>query len=140
MEEMKISEVIQEEPYAKVYLYGEMKLMFIEWGHKVTFNEYQQTFKNALAYGKDNREKVKLFLSDISKRNIVSPEERKWFEEVALPEAVNYGLERGAVVFDGNPFKKYYLNNIYMRTKMYKLPYKFFTSKEKAIGWLKSYI
>ncbi len=134
MKDIEATSIVLDESYAKISYYESLTLIYIEWIGKVTSEQYKNTFNKALAYSDDH--KIELFLSDISRRNLVNPSDRKWFEQEALPEAVKKGLKKGAVVFDGNPFKKYYLNTIYMRAKMFMLPFKFFTSEDKAMEWL----
>ncbi|MFC2136891.1 STAS/SEC14 domain-containing protein [Bacteroidota bacterium] len=136
LNDLEITNVVQDEEYAKIHYYESLLLIYIEWNRQVTSEQYKDTFNKALKYSDDH--KITLFLSDICKRKITAPSDRKWFEEKALPKAVKKGLKKGAVVFDGNPFKKYYLNTIYLRAKMYMLPFKFFTSTEKALEWLQS--
>ena len=79
------------------------------------------------------------FLSDIREQSVVSPENRKWFEEIMIPQAIDVGLKRAAVIFDGNVFKKYYLNMIIKVTNKFGLPLKIFNSEEEAIEWFKSF-
>ncbi|HDP76147.1 MAG TPA: hypothetical protein ENN49_09820 [Bacteroidales bacterium] len=55
-----------------------------------------------------------------------------------LPQAINQGLKWAAVVFDGNTFKRYYLNLILQVANVYGLPLKFFNSKEDAYKWAES--
>jgi hypothetical protein len=76
------------------------------------------------------------YMSDIRMQGVVSPEYRKWFQDVVIPSAVSSGLKKGAVVFDGNVFQKYYLNNIMNFTKKYGLQFKFFSSRDEAIEWM----
>ena len=76
------------------------------------------------------------YVSDIRKQSIISPSDRKWFETVALPLAIKQGLKVGAVVFDGNAFKKYYINVLLKATNKYHLPMKVFTELDDAIKWL----
>jgi len=132
--DLAITEVVQDEKYAKVNYYEPIQLIYMEWNGKVTSEQYKETFNKALAYADEH--KITLFLSDICKRKITAPSDRQWFETVALPKAIKKGLKKGAAVFDGNPFKRYYLNTIFLKTKMYMLPFKFFTSADKALEWL----
>ena len=47
-----------------------------------------------------------------------------------IPKAIEAGLKRVGVVFDGNVFKKYYLNVILAATNKFGLPLKVFTDLE----------
>ncbi|MFC2087918.1 hypothetical protein ACFLSA_07150 [Bacteroidota bacterium] len=128
------SEKIKDTDIALVEYYLTCKLIAVTWKGEVYSEQYRNTFEIILEYGKNHR--VDIFMSDIRKQKIVAPEDRIWFEEYVVPEAIKLGLKRGAVVFDGNPFKKYYLNNISARTRRLNLPFRFFNMAEDAIKWL----
>lgn len=103
----------------------------------MTDENYKEVFLFCIDYAKTHR--CDNFMSDIRNQKIISPETRKWFEEVALPGAIETGLKRGAIVFTGNVFKKYYANNILTRSKNFALPLKFFTSVEDGIKWFETF-
>ena len=114
------------------------KIVEIQWkkGDKsMSLQEYQDTLNLALDYQQKNAEEVKYYLSDIRDQRILSPDYRKWFQEIALPKALDNNLEAAAVIFDGNVFKRYYLNNIMNSTKKFGMPFKFFSNKEDALNW-----
>ena len=75
-------------------------------------------------------------MSDITNQGIVGPDDRKWFEEVAVPGAVKSGVIKVGIIFDGNVFKQYYINNIMLRFKKMTVPMKFFRSMDAAVEWL----
>jgi len=127
--------------YACIRHHEEEKIIEIKWkkGDKnITLEEYQSVIKFALNFKKDYPEAVKYYLSDIREQNILSPNYRKWFQEIALPEALDLKLEAACVIFDGNIFKKYYLNNIMNSTKKFGMPFKFFNTEIEAFDWFKS--
>lgn len=128
--------LIHDFTFAKVHILEEQRIGMIEWFGKCTSDEYRSTFIKLLEIQKEN--KLTRYLSDITKQHVVSPEDRKWFETVAMPQAVQQGLKVAAVVFDGNVFKKYYLNVILAATNKFGLPLKVFTDLEEAIAWLAS--
>ncbi len=104
------------------------------WKGSQTSKEYRDTFLMALDIAAKN--KVHFYISDVREQRIVGPEDRKWFQDSALPRALEAGLLKGAVVFEGNVFKKYYLNNILNFTKKFGIPFKFFYTMEEAENWL----
>jgi len=130
---MKI--ILLDADYAEVSYDEELKLGKIEWKRKTTTEEYQYAFMVILEHAKKNPSDN--FLSDIRKQSVVSPENRKWFETEMLPQAIEAGLKRAAVIFDGNVFKKYYINMIIKVTNKYGLPLKVFNTEEEAIEWFK---
>lgn len=109
------------------------------WNGTFTNEEYQKAFTMALDFQTLSGVPVYNFLSDIRTQGIVNPENRKWFESHGVPRAAKQGLRRGAVVFDGNIFKKYYINLILQATNKFHLPFKFFTTPEEAILWFDSF-
>jgi hypothetical protein len=128
--------VLMDEAYAQVTYHPELKIGKILWKKKPEIEEYKLPFIKLLDYGKTNQ--IDSFLSDIRNQGVVSPDNRKWFENEALPQAINEcKLKRAAVVFDGNIFKQYYLNMILSVTNKFKLPLKTFNSEEKAYEWIK---
>jgi len=129
-------QVLMDQDYAKVTYLPELKTGKILWKRKPEIEEYQLPFIKLLDYGKNNS--IDSFLSDIRNQGVISPDNRKWFENEALPQAVNEcQLKRAAVIFDGNIFKQYYLNMILSVTNKFKLPLKTFNSEEKAFEWIK---
>lgn len=131
--------IVFSEPYAKVTYHQESKTVKIVWNGSFSKEQYQAAIESTLDYQEKSHLPIENYLSNILKQGIVNPESRKWFEQVALPRAIQQGLKRGAVVFDGNVFKKYYLNLILQASNMYKLPLKFFSTEEDAFNWFQSF-
>jgi hypothetical protein len=103
------------EEYADIFYDEQYYLLQIIWKPEMTDEDYKNVFNFCLEYAETHR--VDNFMSDIRNQKIISPETRKWFEEEALPNAVQRGLKRAVIVFTGNVFKKYYANNILTRSK-----------------------
>ena len=82
---------------------------------------------------------VNSFFSNTKQQGVVSPEDRKWFQDYVLSEAVKNGLKRGAVVTPGSVFKTYYLKLIAKSTSEYNVPLKLFKNEKDAFEWLKSF-
>lgn len=130
-----MKEILLDTDYAEVSYNKDLKLGKIVWKRKTTTEEYQYAFITLLNHSKKNP--TNNFLSDIKNQGIVSPENRKWFETEMLPKAIESGLKRAGVIFDGNVFKKYYLNMIIKVSNKFGLPLKMFNSEEKAVEWFK---
>ncbi len=129
---MKI--VFIDEPFALGIYEPENLCVKIYWRGKQNSKQYRSTLQKALDLADEH--KFAYYLSDIREQRLVSPEDRKWFQEIAMPQAIKKGLEKAAVVFSGNIFKKYYLNNIFDASKKFGLPLKFFSNEEEAEKWL----
>ncbi len=137
----KLNKVIMEKilldtNYAVVSHDDTLSVGKIVWKGTVTAIEYKNTFLVLLDYAKTHR--TDYFLSDTRDQGVIGTDNRKWFEEYALPEAVKLGLKKAAVVMSGNVFKKYYVNMILSTTNRFKLPAKTFSTQEEAMVWLKS--
>lgn len=132
-----MKKIVMDTKFAEISHDSELRLGKIEWKAKASTEEYQFAFITLLEYAE--KHSTDNFLSDIRNQSVVSPENRKWFEEVMLPRAIEAGLKRAGVVFDGNVFKKYYINMILQVTNKFKLPLKAFNSEEDAILWFKSF-
>jgi hypothetical protein len=129
--------VIFNESYAQLSYYPSLKMIKVVWNGIATAEQYKLTIETALNFQKKESRPIENYLSNILKQGIVNPESRKWFEQDAMPRAAAQGLKRAGVVFDGNVFKKYYLNLILQATNKYKLPRRLFTTEEEAISWFK---
>ncbi len=134
---MEIS--VLNESYAQVTYRSDYKLVNVVWSGNLSTQQYQATYIAILDYQLQNLYEVENFLTDVRNQGIISPDNRKWFESVVLPRAVNQGLKRAAVIFSGNVFKKYYLNLILQTTNKFGLPFKFFDNEETALDWFKSF-
>ncbi len=131
--------IIQDEPFAVVKYSPEYKMVHVVWNGNVTDDQYRKTFTKALDFQEQSGLPAYNFLSDIRNQGLINPENRKWFENNAVPRAVKQGLRRGAVVFDGSVFKKYYLNLILQSLNRFKIPFKFFRSPKDAFEWFSSF-
>lgn len=131
--------IIFNEEFARVTYNQRAKTVRIVWNGTFSKEQYQHAVESALDFQLKEHFPVENYLSNILKQGIVNPESRKWFEQVAMPRAVKQGLKRAAVVFDGNVFKKYYINLILQATNAYKLPMKLFNTEEEAVKWFESF-
>jgi len=122
--------------YAEVSYDDTICLGKIVWKGAVTAIEYKNSFMVLL----DNASKYRTeyFLSDTTNQGVIGTENRKWFEEYAMPEAVKRGLKKAAVVITANVFKKYYINMILASSKKFNLSIKAFSKEEEALIWLQT--
>ncbi len=130
--------IIVDEPVVRVTYHQELSLIKVVWNGIPTREQYVKAFTSALDFQEKSPQPITRFISDVRRQGIVNPENRKWFEQVVIPRAVKQGFKYAAVIFDGNAFKKYYLNLILQTTNIYKVPFKFFSTEEEAIAWFKT--
>jgi hypothetical protein len=132
-----MKKLIFESDVVEISYEPELKLAKVVWKKKAETEEYRATFMKVLEYSRANP--VDNFLSDIRNQGVVSPDNRKWFEAEMLPKAIKAGLKRAGSIFDGNVFKKYYMNMIIKVSGKFGLPLKLFSTEEEAIEWFKSF-
>lgn len=131
-------EIVSENEFASLTYEEDFKLLTITWTNKrVSFEEYQKTFKNAIDFMA--KKPVDNYISDIREQGIISPEFRKWLQETALPEAANAGLKRIVGVATVNIFKQYYINHVFKSAKKFGLPFKMFSTVEEAKEWFRKF-
>jgi hypothetical protein len=132
-----MKEILENTDYAEISYDPVLKLGKIIWKRKTQTEEYRKAFTTLLEFSKNNE--VDNFLSDIRNQGVVSPENRKWFEKEMLPKAIKSGLKRAGSVFDGNVFKKYYMNLLIKVSNKFGMPLKLFNTEEEALEWFKSF-
>lgn len=129
-------EIFRENDYSIIGFYKQDDVGAIIWKGNISSQNYRETFMYLLEEQK--KLGITKFYSDIRQQGVVSPEDRKWFEQEAMPNAVKQGLRAAAIVFSGNVFKKYYINIILQATNKFDLPMKVFTDPDEALNWLKT--
>lgn len=122
--------------YVEVKFDKEKELGVITWKSKCTSEEYRGAF--AVLLDLQKTEKITRYILDIRKQAVISPDDRKWFETVAFPQAVAQGLKVSSAVFDGNVFKKYYINVILSATNKFGVPMKIYNELEDAMSYVLS--
>lgn len=132
-----MKKIIFDSEVVEISYESELKLAKVVWKKKAESDEYRAAFMKVLDYSRTNP--VDNFLSDIRNQGVVSPDNRKWFEKEMLPKAIQAGLKRAGSVFDGNVFKKYYMNILIKASGKFGLPLKIFNSEEEAVEWFKSF-
>lgn len=126
--------LLLDESYVKVYYDPEKLIGKVIWSGNPKGEEYKVPFEKLLEHGKTHL--VKRFLSDTRQQGVVSVENRKWFEKVMVPAAIEVGMERVAVITDGNAFKRYYLNLILGAINKFNVPMKLVGDEEAAVRFL----
>jgi len=132
-------EVLQENEYAKVYFDNELKTGVIVWkDYKLTSEAYRDAFEVLIKFS-EGKDIFHNYFSDGRLQSVVSPDDRKWFQENIIPKAIKNGLKRGAVLISGNSFKKYYMNMIIKGSRKFPIEIKIFDKEDKALNWIKSF-
>ena len=127
--------IVFQESYATAYYDEALALGKVVWHGNPDAEQYKKPFEALLALTKKGMP-VRKYLADIRKQGVINPGSRKWFESEMLPAAISAGLVCAASIFDGNVFKKYYLNMIIAASGKFGLPLKLFNTEAEAIEWL----
>ncbi len=124
--------------YAHAFAEPEKDRFMVVWKKKIviSFDLYQTVYNTILDYHKIN--KHKFFIADLRDQGVMQPTHRKWFQEYVLPTAAKNGLKKGAVIFDGNVFKKYFMNHIMDTGKKFGVPIIFVGSVAEAEKYFNS--
>ena len=131
-----MEEIILDTDFVKITYDTEAKLLIQRWKRIVTSEEYRKAFQVSLeAVSKYN---IPLFLSDTSKEGVISPEDRKWLEEVIIPKAVKNGLKYSATIMDKDLYKKYYLSKIKNASEESGMRFRIFDNYDEGLKWLLS--
>jgi len=125
--------------YVEITYHPEMELIKVVWKGAVSTELYQKAFLTCLEFQKSAGSALNNFLSDTTQQGIISPENRKWFEQYAIPKAVEQGLKHAAVIFNGNVFKKYYLNLIISAINKFGIPLKLVSTEKEALDWFATF-
>ncbi|MBN1116723.1 MAG: hypothetical protein JXA77_05945 [Bacteroidales bacterium] len=123
-----------DEDSAQAFYYPEIKLMHFIWKNRCSSEDYRRLFTQALDFAENSD--ATLFLSDVRLQGIIAPDDRKWFESVAIPGAIERGLTKAAIVSEGNAFKMYYLNLLLKTFVKKDIPMKLFKDTQSGISWL----
>ena len=128
---------IHDTEYVTVSFDEEHKIMEVKWKDaNFTSEQYRETFEKAIEFAQNT--KADFFISDIVKQRVVNPNDRKWFEESAIPRAAATGLIKAGIILGANPFKRYYFNHIMKKVGNVNLPFKAFKNREDAVKWFLS--
>ena len=110
------------------------------WKNKPPDSEnFRKIFEDIFEYATVNNFKFWHYLGDTKKEGIISPEDRKWLQEVMVPKANEYGIKKLVLLSEEtDPFKRYYLNMLLRWTnRNMSLKMKIFNSEEKAYEWFR---
>lgn len=136
---MECIEIFENE-FARGCYYPEIKAAEIKWKKSIVPSEkYRESFNKIIEFT-ENHPFVS-YISDAVLQGVISPDDRKWFQNEVVPRAVKQGLKYGAVVIKKDPFKKYYMNAIlrFLNRKS-SITMKIFYDYDKTIEWLKSFM
>jgi len=121
--------------YVEISYDDKLKILLIKWYNKeLSFEEYQQPFLFGLKMIKEKP--IVSLIDDIREQSVISLNYRKWLQDAAIPEGIENGLKRVAIVTNANFIERFFVNNIYQSAKIFGIPFKMVNSIDKANKWL----
>ena len=127
-------EVVSEAKCGTISFDADRKILKLKWNSQpLSIGEYKAMYRTCLSFQKERQ--VDYFLSDARDQPNLNDEYQSWFEKSALEIAVAQGLQKAAVIIDGNAVKIYYLNTISHISRNFGLPFMAFKTEEAAVEW-----
>lgn len=130
---MHLENLIFDFKASKTYYDEELGIITIVWNEAPDSEEYRKPF----LYMQNFAKKANSIISDITNQGVISVSDRHWFETEMFPKAIKAGLKAAAIVTSDNPFKKYYINMLFLTFKKFGVPMKAFSSRQSAKEWIK---
>ncbi|WP_027002728.1 hypothetical protein [Hugenholtzia roseola] len=127
---------IFESPTAELLYLSEFSALWLTWRKQANHQEYRQILSKVLDYMQERR--VNLFISNMQKAGVVSIENQTWFREQAVPQAVELGLKRVAIVLSEDVFNRFYLTQAVQKLAQQglNLEFHYFKSIAPIESWL----
>jgi hypothetical protein len=89
-------EVYLNEPYISIRWRGVPRVLYAEWKGYATSSEFRAALLTGVRAIRERH--VTAYISDARKAKLILPEDERWGREVWLPQAVEAGLKRMAIV------------------------------------------
>lgn len=132
-------QLLYEKPYAQIFFDASINASGITWQGAITSAQYREIHTKSLEFFKAFN--TPNFIGDVSKQGPIALDDQQWLLNTILPEAVQFGLKRIAVInsLELQEESKNYLNEIQNRLQQIGIVYQQFESKTSSIEWLGSY-
>jgi signal transduction histidine kinase len=132
-------QLLFEKPYAQIFFDASINASGITWQGTITSAQYREIHTKSLEFFKAFN--TPNFIGDVSKQGPIALDDQQWMLNTILPEAVQFGLKRIAVInsLELQEESKNYLNEIQNRLQQIGIVYQQFESKASSIEWLESY-
>lgn len=129
-----MGKVLSETDYALLTYYNENSLLELTWKASCTFEEYQNIFNEAVKIAERN--KTRVFLSDIRNQGAISFKNLTWLSNNIIPRATKLGVKKIAMVMNEELFANIYTDLIKKSTLQNHVEMNAFLQKSEALEWL----
>ncbi len=131
-----MQELLHNSEYASASYDKRIQIIELVWKKDADSEEYRKIFEAIVEFSDKN--KIKSLLSDMRKQGLVRLDDVKWLEKEVLAKAIEYHLERIALVIQESIFSSIYADAI--KKKLINSPIKLqiFDDVSEAKSWLTS--
>lgn len=125
--------LIDNETLSLTYLRSD-RLIELQWKLKGNSEEFKNSFLVSADFAKKN--KVEYFLSDIRNEGLVDIEDLRWLEHEILPQAVELGVKRIALVAEDNLYSNLYAETLKKKIERLPISVGLFKDLNSARAWV----
>jgi len=129
-------DLLLEHQTVEVWYNGEINSIEFIWRATPDFEDYKNIFREVALFTKQNRPEG--WLSDIRMQGIVSLECSKWLSSEIIPQAIENGMKKIAVISNQDIFQQFYVAQVEERIEGKLELVQSFRSVEEANKWLKA--
>ena len=131
-----MQEALQNSEYASAIYDPTTRIVELVWKKDAGSEEYRKIFEAIVNFSDNN--KIKSLLSDMRNEGLVRLEDVKWLEKEILARAVEYGLEKIALVVRESIFTTIYAEAIKKKLSNSPIKIQIFDRISEARSWLTS--
>ncbi len=131
-----MQEVLYNSEYASASYDKTIQVIELVWKKDADSEEYRKIFEVIVKFSDKN--KIKSLLSDMRKQGLVRLDDVKWLEKEVLIRAVEYGLQRIALVIQESIFSSIYADAIKKKLDNSPIKLQIFDDISEAKSWLTS--
>ena len=129
-----MGEILYENEIVSLIYVRTDRLIELQWKLKSTSDEFKKSFLLAADFAKKN--KVQFFLSDIRNEGLVDIEDIRWLEQVILPQAVDVGVQRIAIIAEESLYSNLYAETLKKKIERLPISVGLFTDVSSARSWV----
>ena len=129
-----MQEALQNSEYASASYDPATRIVELVWKKDAESEEYRKIFEDIVSFS--NKKKIKSLLSDMRNQGLVRLDDVKWLEKVILAKAIEYGLEKIALVVKESIFSTIYAEAIKKKLSDSPVKIQIFDHIPEARSWL----
>ena len=129
-----MQEALQNSEYASASYDPTTRIVELVWKKDAESEEYRKIFEDIVSFS--NKKKIKSLLSDMRNQGLVRLDDVKWLEKEILSRAIEYGLEKIALVVKESIFSTIYAEAIKKKLSDSPVKIQIFDQIPEARLWL----